>query len=95
VYRVDTEWVGLDRMWGSLCVCCVSFRVEGVLKGSVGGGWAGVFMKIRPIKMETSEKSPTWKAAWVVQRWVSWSKHCTEDVAPDDGHIGARNMLRQ
>jgi hypothetical protein len=23
----------------------------------------------------------TWKAAWDLQRWVSWSKHCSEDVA--------------
>jgi hypothetical protein len=29
-----------------------------VLKGSVGGGWADVFMKNRPIEMETNEKSP-------------------------------------
>jgi hypothetical protein len=23
----------------------------------------------------------TWKAAWVVPHWVSWSVHCSEDVA--------------
>jgi hypothetical protein len=46
----------------------------------VGVG-AGVFVKIRRIEMETSEKSPTWKAAWVVQRWASSIKHCWEDVA--------------
>jgi hypothetical protein len=80
VYRVDTRWVGLDRMWGSLCVCCVSFEWMGVMKRSVGGGWAGVFVKIRRIEMETSEKSPTWKAAWVAQHWASWRKHCWEDV---------------
>jgi hypothetical protein len=34
----------------------------------------------------------TWKSAWVVPRWASWSEHCSEDEA---GHIGARNMLRQ
>jgi hypothetical protein len=39
VYRVDTGWVGLDRMWGGLCVCCVSFEGLGVMKGSVSGGW--------------------------------------------------------
>jgi hypothetical protein len=43
VYQVKTWWVGFDGM--------------GVLKGSMGGVWAGVFM--------------------------------------NDGHIGARNMLRQ
>jgi hypothetical protein len=23
----------------------------------------------------------TWKVAWVVLRWVSWSEHCSEYVA--------------
>jgi hypothetical protein len=50
VYQVDTGWVGLDGMWGSLCVCCVSIRGDWVLKGRVGGSWAGVFMKNRPYR---------------------------------------------
>jgi hypothetical protein len=37
--------------------------------------------KIDHIEMETNEKSPTWKAAWVVPHWASWSEHCSEDVA--------------
>jgi hypothetical protein len=36
VYRVDTGWVGLDGMWRSLCVFCVSFGGAGGAEGKCG-----------------------------------------------------------
>jgi hypothetical protein len=38
VYQVDTGWVGLDGMWGSLFVCCVSIGGVGGAEGTSGWG---------------------------------------------------------
>jgi hypothetical protein len=42
--------------------------------------------KMPIIRSKISEYLPllgghTWKAAWVVPPWASWSVHCSEDVA--------------
>jgi hypothetical protein len=43
---------------GEVCVCCVTVK---------GGGGGQVFVwRIERTELETSEKMPTWKAAWVV-----------------------------
>jgi hypothetical protein len=38
VYWVDSRWVGLDGMWGSLGVCCVSIGGERGAEGKCGWG---------------------------------------------------------
>jgi hypothetical protein len=54
-------------MWGSLCVCCVSFEGDGGAEGKCGWELGRcILWRIDRIEMETSEKTPTWKAAWVV-----------------------------
>jgi hypothetical protein len=58
LFRVSGRfWVGGIRSDVGKFMCCVSLNGLGVLKGSLGRGWA---------EMETSEKTPTWKAARVV-----------------------------
>jgi hypothetical protein len=32
----------------------------------------------------------TWKAAWIVPYWASWSEHCSEDVARHEHQISGK-----
>jgi hypothetical protein len=42
-------WVGFVGVWGGImCVCVYCIARVGVLKGSIGGGWAGVNVGYRP-----------------------------------------------
>jgi hypothetical protein len=53
VCRMETGWVGLDRMWGSFCVCCVSFVVVGGAEGKCGWVLGRCPKHVEAIKLHT------------------------------------------
>jgi hypothetical protein len=66
---------------GEAFVCCVNIGEERVLKGSVGGGWEGVFMKNRPIEIETKREVAYLGRRLGCAALVFRCEHCSEDVA--------------